>query len=416
MNWNFGVSLLFACMAMPVLAQDSTVTANTVVSPVISDSGVVASIDSVMGSSIDTMVLDTPAVAPPLAPLSEPKSQDKSIFSQENEVNLSALLTRDTTLVSVYNARKALLTARIAQIDSEVQVLYAEFALKHPLTAKGEFETQATYEQRQSQWKKDNQAKKDSIQEKYNEYRTRLLRAIEVLEDYALTLEAVPKTRALDISGLTLQSYNADAGKYSLVAQSSDPSFSFRYEGFLAMNLEEAKIVNKQTTGMDMALVYYDVPVDLNGTPVYPALNSIAISKAGKKLATEGAFVLPPEWQGNVQIMAANKRADSLRKGLLVPRKLNAAYALDYKTKARSTNRTWMYVARGVLFVAGAAGLSYGYLQQRDADDLADQYDPINQQDGIVKLQEIRDKEAVRNNSYIAGSVLMLAGVVTFAF
>jgi len=342
--------------------------------------------------------------------------QEKSIFSQENEVDLRALLKQDTAQPSVYNARKELLTARIAQIDSEVQVLYAEFALKHPLTAKGEFETQAAYDKRQAQWKNDNQAKKNVIQKKYDAYRTRLQRAIEVLEDYALSLEAIPKTKALDISGLTLQSYNADAGKYTLVAQSSDASFAFRYDGFLSMNLDEAKIVNKQTTGMEMVLVYYDVPVIYNGTPVYPALNSIAISKAGKKLATEGVFALPQEWQGNVQIMAASKRADSLRKGLIVPRKLDAAYALDFEPDSKSSSRTWMYVARGVLFMAGAAGLSYGYLQQRDADDLSDNYDPINRQDGIDKLQDIRDKEAVRNNSYIAGSALMLAGVVTFAF
>lgn len=563
MNWNFGVSFLIACMAMPVLAQDSSVTASPVASPVISD--------TVIGSSIDTKIIETAAVAPPLAPLSEQEAQaqkekaiqdsiaaveasmtvacasldaqstplapkgefetsdayakrqsereklraekcsaaqspwltkrkalqasleqtrkqslkmqgsleiestpkgarvwvngkdmgktpltisnlwkgkpevslildgyrdyvavpeihagkatelevelqEKSIFSQEKEVDLRTLLKQDTAQTSVYNARKELLAARIAQIDSEVQVLYGEFALKHPLTAKGEFETQAAYDKRQAQWEKDNQAKNEVIQKKYNAYRTRLKRAIEVLEDYTLALEAAPKTKVLDISGLTLQSYNADAGKYSLVAQSSDASFAFRYDGFLSMSLEEAKMVNKQTTGMDMALVYYDVPVIFNGTPVYPALNSITISKAGKKLATEGVFVLPQEWQGNVQIMAASKRADSLRKGLLVPRKLDAAYALDYQPNSKSSSRTWMYVARSVLFVAGAAGLSYGYLQQRDADDLADNYDPINSQDGINKLQDIRDKEALRNNSYIAGSALMLAGVVTFAF
>lgn len=343
--------------------------------------------------------------------------QEKSIFSPVNEVNLSALLAKDTASVLVYQARIVVLQNRIAEVKGEIAVLLQELDLKDPLAPKGEFETELAFNQRKTKWTKSHQEKIDALKAKHLTYQTRLSRAIEVLQDYIVVQAGVPKPLAIPNTAMTLASYNADAGKYSMVTEYTRDGFAFHYEGTMQMGVEEAKATNKQTAGFDIKANYYDIPVAWNGSTVYPAWHSLDVSKAGKKFPTEGKFKLPAEWLADAQVAAAVQRADSLRKGLIEARNLNADYALNYGAKGSSNcGRVVAWVVRGVLLSAGAAGITYGYLQHKEVKKMNDDYNPRNKEEGVTQLQDIRDKEKVRDRALFAGAILTIAGAVAFAF
>lgn len=343
--------------------------------------------------------------------------QEKSIFSEIDEVNLSALLAKDTPSVVVYQARIARIQARITQVDGEFQSILQDQQLKNPLAPKNEFETQEAFDKRQAQWMKQNEKQSASSRKKYDTYRARLNRAIEVLQDYILVQAGEPKSLAIASSAMTLTSYNADAGKYGFTTQYEQDGFAFLYEGNLKMSTDDAKATKKVSDGFELKAKYYDIPVVYNGSAIYPAWHSLEVAKAGKSIPTEGAFKLPAVWYNDPGVAAAIARADSLRKGLIDVRNLDATYALNYGTNSSSSSsRVWMWVARGLLFAASAASGTYGYLQQKDSDKLSEDYNPRNAQEGVDKLQEIRDCELRRDRAYFASAILAIAGTITFAF
>lgn len=344
--------------------------------------------------------------------------QEKGIFSEPDEVNLSALLAKDTQSVMVYQARIARIQSRLAQVKDEFESMLQDQQLRNPLQPKNEFETQAAFDKRQGEWKKKNEEQTSSIRKKYDTYHTRLSRAIEVLQDYILVQAGNPKTLSIPASEMTLNTYNADAAKYSFAIQHDLDGFAFHYEGDMKMEPADAKATNKVSDGFTVNAKYYDIPVIYNGAPVYPAWNSLEVSKNGKQFPTDGKFKLPAVWYDDAAVAAAITRADSLRKGLINARGLDASYALNYGTgsSSSSSSRTWVWVARTLFYAGSVAAGTYGYLQQKKADDLSDDYNPMNKQQGVDKLQEIRDCELRRDRAYFASAVLAIAGTITFVF
>lgn len=318
--------------------------------------------------------------------------QEQTPFSPADEVPLSALLAKDTPTIAVYQARITRVQKRIAQIDSEYPALTLGIA-------------------------KTDTAARTNLQRQYQTYRTRLSRSIEVLQDYILAQAHEPKTLAIPSSALTLGTYDADRGKYAFTAQQQREGFALYYKGALAMSIPEAKATQKRTDGFTLQAKYYNIPVLFNGTPVYPAWHSLSVSRSGKPIAVEGAFQLPAEWSADPNLHATVLRADSLSKGLIHVRGLHPDYALEYGYPQKpAPPRTWMVVTRGLLFAASAAGLTYGYLQHRDAADQSDAYAPRNAAQGKQQIQDIRDTETRRNQAAIVGIAFALTGIITFAF
>lgn len=344
--------------------------------------------------------------------------QEKSIFSEMDEVNLSGLLAKDTPSVAVYQTRISRIQTRLEQVKGEFETILLEIRLKNPLPPKNEFETQEAYDKRQADWKKKDDEATGSSRGKYELYKTRLSRAIEVLQDYILVAAGEPKSLDIPAAQMTLGAYNADASQYAFTAQNEKDGFSFLYEGSLKMSPEDAKATNKVSDGFKLTAKYYDIPVVFNGSTVYPAWHSLVVDNAGKNFPADGKFKLPATWYEDASVAAAIARADSLRKGLINVRGLEAAYALEYgaSSTGSGSSRVLMWVARGILFASSAAIGGYGYLQQKKADDLSDQYNPQNAQQGRDKLQDIRDKELVRDRAYFGSAILAVAGAITFAF
>jgi len=318
--------------------------------------------------------------------------QELNPFSPADEVPLPALLAKDTPSIAVYQARITRLQKRIAQIDAEYPVLATGIA-------------------------KTDSAARTRLQRQYQTYRTRLHRGIEVLQDYILAQAQEPQTLAIPSSAMTLGTYDADHGKYTFTAKQQREGFNLHYEGSVDMSIPEAKSTQKRSDGFTLQAKYYNIPVQLQGTPVYPAWHSLSVARGGKNLPVQGSFQLPAEWTADPTLHATVLRADSLRKGLLQVRGLHPEYALEYGYPQKpAPPRLWMVVTRGLLFVGSAAGLTYGYLQHQDAADQSDAYAPRNAAQGKQQIQDIRDTETRRNQAVILGAAFALAGIVTFAF
>jgi|GEM_PF-7100014 len=345
--------------------------------------------------------------------------QEKSMFSQGNEVNLSALLAQDTTSINVYEGRIVRLKSRVAEVDMEMAAILANLDQQNPLEPKGEFETQKIFEKRASNWRTEGLARNSILQLKYQSYRTRLLRGIEVLQDYIVELEGKPKEIALFNTEISLGTYDADGAKYPFSLEHHQEGISFRWEGSMGMGIEDAKAMKKQTSSLDVKAYYYEIPVLVNGSTVYPAMQSLVVSRAGKLVPTTGVFQYPASLLQDPGVAATIARADSLGKGLVETRHLTAAYALNYEGKGASgthggpSKLAWI---RGALVVGSVAGIVGGYFMNRDASRLAHEYNPLNLAQANSQLDDIRAKEKLRNIGYAAGGVMGLACVVTLAF
>ena len=344
--------------------------------------------------------------------------QERSIFSQMTELNLSALLAKDTPTVATYQARITRINDRIAEVDREFAAMVTAVTEQTPLQPKGEFETQAAFETRKEAWSKQTQQNTADLQAKYQTYRGRLTRAIEVLADYALGQTGEPKSVAIPNTEMTLGTYNADQATYPFTVTHAADGFQFSWEGAMKLSLEEAKALNKQTTAFDLQARYYDLPVAIDGTVAFPAWHSLQLSKQGKPVPADGTFKLPAAWLADARVLAAVAKADSLRKGLVAPKGLDPSYALDFKASSPShgSGRTWLYVARGVLFLASAVGVYEGYRFNKQGGDLTSAYNPVNIAQARVQLDKIHATDKSRNNAYMIGGLCGLAGVITLAF
>ena len=344
--------------------------------------------------------------------------QERGIFSPTDEVNLSALLAKDTVSVLTFQGRIARLQARIAQVDQEIQAILSDLPNKFPLTPKGEFETQDAFNKRQGEWLTQGQKRYAELQQKHQVYRTRLLRAIEVLQDYILVAAGQPKAHSVNVAAMTLATYNADQSLYPFAVENQEDGFVFRWDGTMKISVDEAKAMNKQTTGFELQAMYYDIPVNMNGTLVYPAYQSLKVAKGGKAIVADGAFRLPAQWLSNPDIASAVSRADSLRKGLISTRDLKPEYALNYVLSASgaSHGRMWFNIARGIVLAASAAAFTEGYLLNRDGDRLSNNFAPLNAVQAKSELATIHAKDKDRDHAVIAGGILATLGVISFAF
>ncbi|HSQ42567.1 MAG TPA: PEGA domain-containing protein, partial [Fibrobacteraceae bacterium] len=187
------------------------------------------------------------------------KLEEKSIFSEPHEVNLSALLAQDTPSVVVYQTRIAALLARISEVNEEAAAMLSDLKLKRPLQPKGEFETQAEFDKRQKEWLKAGQTEYAKIQQKQGEYVTRLQRAIEVLQDYILVQAGSPKAHLVPGNQMMLGAYNADAEQYPFTAENQEADYAFHWEGAMNIPVADAKAMNRQTEDCQLRAMYYDI-------------------------------------------------------------------------------------------------------------------------------------------------------------
>lgn len=345
--------------------------------------------------------------------------QEKSIFSTAHEVNLSALLAKDTPSVTVYQARIEILKKRIAEVDGETQGMLSNVKQQNPLAPKGEFERQADFEVRQQKWKQSIEEKSNGIRTRHETYRTRLSRGIEVLQDYIVTQASTPKSILIPSKNASLESYNADSAYYSMKAWNNDPSYQFTWVGKLKMPLEQAKTVNKQTSGLTIQAQYYDIPVEFQGRLIYPALSHLDVSMPNQKFETQGQFQIPDTWLQDSRVVQVVAHADSLSRGLIETRNLTAEYALNFQSPNSGGNknsRVWLYVARGLLFAGSITGFTISYLAERDASDLADDFNPTTPKEAKKQLDEIESKESRRDIALMVGGSLGIAGLISFAF
>jgi len=130
--------------------------------------------------------------------------KEKSIFSKEGEIDLQKILAKDTTTEG-YRQRKDRVLARIGQIDSEMSVIYANFASSYPaLEPQKPKETVQSFEDRKTLWQNEFSKQTEVLKQKYETYRNSLLQSYETLEKNiteAETLkEEMAKAAAVDAS------------------------------------------------------------------------------------------------------------------------------------------------------------------------------------------------------------------------
>jgi len=339
---------------------------------------------------------------------------ENSPFSPARELNLSAILLRDTDDVRVYQERIALIRTRLAETEQEVKALLEELQLKNPLAPRNEFETSADFQARERQWHRKMDSLKTDLMERHSRYRSRLLRAEVVLRDYILELAKKPRPLEVPAQDLSFQQYNADSMQYGIVVEHNREGKPFRFEGVMRISPDEARATQKKPDGFSITAYYYDIPVLYNNAWIYPAWHSLKIDKDGKNFPTQGGFKLPAGWKADSSVQRVLAFADSLKHGWIAPQNLTADYALRPQS---AIGRGWWRIAvRGILMTASATGLAYGYWQEREASHLADRYNPRNLDEADEQLREIRDTEKRRNYGYAVGAILGVCAVFAWTF
>jgi len=108
--------------------------------------------------------------------------REKSIFSKEGEIDFQKILAQDTT-IDGYRQRKDRVLARIYQIDSEMNAIYANFSSSFPaLEPQGPKETAQAFESRTVLWQNEFSRQAEVLRQKYETYRNNLTYSLNVLE------------------------------------------------------------------------------------------------------------------------------------------------------------------------------------------------------------------------------------------
>jgi hypothetical protein len=363
--------------------------------------------------------------------------EEKSIFSKENEINFSKLLSKDTTAQG-YNARIDRAKACKAEIDGEIKQLLEDFKNSYPaLEPQKVGEKLEDFEKRKNMWNSEGMRRYTELQRKHEVYSARLVRSVETLSDYIIATESAVIAEAAIFAKAELGAYDAEKETFEMVAQDSSSGKSpFYFIGKVGIPVATAKEINRAAPGFSIGLQFINYPFEADTSSVNLAMSKLLVSLNGKELNVQGSF-------GEIKSYSLMKgyyewklHADSLLSGMLKPQGLDYAYAMG-KSAAKDVAKKeesgesgdgigglgW---TRIITFTAaaGCAGVAvfknskvnkfYGELP--DTKNISPTKYKDVRDDHNGKLKEMKKYEDQRLYYSIGAGALAAVGMVTFFF
>jgi hypothetical protein len=366
--------------------------------------------------------------------------EEKSIFSQKNEINFSQILSKDTT-VQGYEARIKMIEARQTEINNEIKLLLENFQNSYPaLEPKKEGETSEEFEKRREKWTKEGTLRFVELQKKHEAYNRKLSSSIAVLNDYIIATQSSLLKEIAMTAKINLGTYDSEGETFELVAQdTANRKSPFYFNGKVGVPLNMAKDLNRNIPGFVAGLQFINFPFNTDSASVNLAMSGLQLSMNGQDLKVSGSFSEIERYKSMEGYKVWKLRADSLLSGKLKADGLGYSYAMNTAAKdvvasdvaknEEAKGLGWRGITRIIAFSAAAvfgAASVYRHLESSHRlNELESLKTPFYDDNGSTdvwegqynaKADEINDKEKQRNMFGALAGVCAFYGVVTFFF
>jgi hypothetical protein len=384
---------------------------------------------------------DTTLQAAPMAKLKlDVVLEEKSIYSQKNEISFSQILSKDTT-VQGYEARIKRVKARKVEINKEIKQILENFQSNYPaLEPQRNGETAKEFEERREERATEMAQQFVELQKKHDAYNRKLTSSITVLNDYIVATQSSLFSEIAVTAKISLGEYNSEAETFEFTAQDTVSRKSpFYFNGKVGVPLEAAKNLNRKVPGFIAGLQFINFPFNADSASVNLAMSGLQFSMNGQDLKVNGSFSEIERYKSMEGYNAWKLRADSLLSGKLKAYGLDYAY-LDYantintaaagdaaKSESKGTDGLgWRGITRIIAFsaaaISGAAAIYKHSESKNNIEELNSMKHPDYnnverwKEQYNVKADEVKSKEKQRNIFGALAGVCAFSGVVTFFF
>jgi hypothetical protein len=318
---------------------------------------------------------------------------EKSIFSQEGELDLNKLLSKDT-IIQGYLDRVEVIKARKAQVAEELKQILADFSNKYPaLEPQKADETPDAFNKRKEAWTREGMRQYTELQKKAQNYNDKLDRSVQVLNDHIVGIQSSVLNEMLMAPKVELGAYDAERETFDITAQDTANARSpFVFKGKVGIPLNTAKTLNRTAPGFSGVLHFINYPFGTGSEDVNLAMSKLQLSKDGQDLKTEGIFGEIERYKSIEGYNVWKVRADSILSGTLKSQGLDYAYAMGRAAAKDATAQAdekegsgglgWRGWTRIVVIPAAIALGTLGVIKNNDvkkkkddADYYASQYE-----------------------------------------
>jgi len=366
--------------------------------------------------------IDTTIVLKPGAKLSLTFSlTEKSIFSTEDEIDLGKILARDSNRVEIYQKRIKQIGKRQQQVDGEIKIILAKFPDTYPrLAPQKAGESEELFNARKDNWAKEGTRRYNRLKYRHTVYRARLDRAVEVLRDYMIRTELAETLKTIGNAGIALGKYDSEKEKFELtVSDTASRTAPFLFIGSAGIPLATAKKIDHSTEGFMVTVAHLDCPFVTDSGNVNLAMSRLDLSYQSKPVDVSGSFLEIPRYAAMPGYPKWRTHVDSLLRGTLKVRNLDASYALDWEPQAQTDGGPllgWRGWSRVVLFTAAAVFGGVAIYENHEASDKADNAHPTTEAQAKSIRNDIQDHDDMRDIMLICTGASAGLGLITFAF
>ncbi|SHH02440.1 PEGA domain-containing protein [Fibrobacter sp. UWH9] len=353
--------------------------------------------------------------------------EEQSIFSREGEIKLSELLLKNSTKSEEYKARVVIIENRIRQTDGERTQMINKFMATYPkLSPQQPNESSEEFARRRDQWQEEGNRQYSELISRCDKYRERLLRAIEVLNDYMVAVQAETIRAEAPKAQVTIGSYDSEAETFSVsVVDSLDVATPFLFSGVMKMPIDKAATFDRSAP-FKTEVEYLNFPLKTQAGDRYIAMSNLYLSRGGVPFDVDGSFSVN-EFANEPEFVNWKAKSDSILAGELKTRGLTAEYAYGSDMPSAQqqsgeswTWRAWTRIAAAVLI---AGGVGVGIYENSKANDVANDYNTsvfsnYEEKQAAQKkaVDDIDHHQTLRNVFYGVAGAGLLAGVITFVF
>ncbi|MCL2259898.1 MAG: PEGA domain-containing protein [Fibromonadales bacterium] len=360
---------------------------------------------------------DTTLLATPGAKLRFNVTLDeKSIFSQENEIDFAGVLSKDTT-IGGYLSRMEIIRARKAQSDAEIRAIMENFENNYPaLDAQKPGESADAFSKRHDAWYKEGMRHVMEFHKKHEAYKQKLDRSLAVLNDYIVSAQSTILSEVAFAAKVELGTYDPDKELFELVAQDSASGKSpFYFKGKIGIPRDTAKVMNRAAPGLAVNLQFINYPFN----DVNLAMSSLQLSKNGVNFKVDGSFSEIGRYKSEGGYAEWKLRADSLLSGTLKAQGLDYAFAMGRaatkEVVATSSAKDesgsglgWRGWTRIITYTLAAASGGASIYKHFEMEDGKDKYG--------ANADLVKERKNHRNIYTITAGTLALVGTITFLF
>jgi len=360
--------------------------------------------------------------------------QEKSIFSKEGELDFLKILAKDTT-VAGYRERIKRVEARDEQIEKEMKAILENFGNSYPaLEPQGQYETAQEFEHRKTAWNNEGVKQVSVLKQKYEVYKNKLIRTIEVIKDNIVVTEGMSISETPLSAKITLGAYDVEREVFEVEVQDTASSKTpFYFSGIVGIPRDTAKVMNRSVEGFLTSVSYLNYPFVFGDSSFNLAMKGISISRKAVPLKVDGAFKPIGRFEAMEGYGAWRAHADSLLNGALKAQGLDINYALK-ADKAKAVEKDggsglgWRGWTRILTFTAAAALGTVAIMKQMDASDNTDKITKLGppppaalgydvwSKEYLDYANKRQDSENSRNIFGACASVFAVGGILTFVF